>query len=109
MLQLHNMASATEIALEALDAAETAKLAAQFTNSELDVTTAMRLYRETEGNPLFVVETMRAGFADHESGPGVWSLEGDNRVPDPAVGKLPAKVQAVIASRLAQLSTPLMS
>ena len=45
-----------------LDAAETARLAAQVVGRDLDIGTALRLYRETEGNPLFVVETMRAGL-----------------------------------------------
>src|SRR5262245_4779326 len=51
-----------ELALQPLDAAETAQLAAQIESRELDEASAMRLYRETEGNPLFVVETVRAGF-----------------------------------------------
>lgn len=104
VLHLHNMASVTEIALEPLDVAETAKLAAQITNCELDVETATRLYHETEGNPLFVVETMRAGF--ESLGPGAWSLGSDNQAPNSRLPDLPPKVQAVIAGRLAQLSAP---
>ena len=48
---------------EPLDAAETAGLAAHFERHALDDAAAPRLYRETEGNPLFVVETARAGPA----------------------------------------------
>jgi DNA-binding SARP family transcriptional activator len=76
----------TEIALEPLDAAETALLAAHIERRELDENVALRLFHETEGNPLFVVEMARAGLG---------------RAPI-----LPSKMQAVIESRLAQLSPP---
>jgi DNA-binding SARP family transcriptional activator len=65
---------ATEIALPPLSAAETAVLAGPGVDAE-------RLFAETEGNPLFVVETLRAG--------------------EPA-----PRVQAVLEARLAQLSDP---
>jgi tetratricopeptide (TPR) repeat protein len=48
-----------------------------------------RLFAETEGNPLFVVEALRAGWSGHDQ-------------PAP----ITPKVQAVIESRLAQLSAP---
>ncbi len=83
-----------EIPLEPLDAAEAAELAAQVGNRVLDADAATRLYRETEGNPLFVVETMRA-----ESG-----AEAPADVPEQRVLGLPPRVHAVIAGRLAQLS-----
>ena len=51
-----------EIALEPLDAAETASLAGHVARRELDELAALRLFRETEGNPLFVVEMARAGL-----------------------------------------------
>ena len=79
----------TELALEPLDAAETARLAAHVGRHELDSFAALRLFRETEGNPLFVVETARAGLG----------------APAASVA-LPSKVQAIIGSRLAQLSQP---
>jgi len=63
--QLRSASQVAEIALEPLDAAETAELAAQVGNRVFDADAATRLYRETEGNPLFVVETVRA-----ESGAG---------------------------------------
>jgi len=76
----------TEIGLDPLDAAETAMLAAHIERRELDENAALRLFHETEGNPLFVVEMARAGLG---------------RAPI-----LPSKMQAVIESRLAQLSPP---
>jgi predicted ATPase len=50
----------TTIQLEPLTAEETAALGAQVVRSPLDELTASWLYHETTGNPLFVVESMRA-------------------------------------------------
>ena len=88
----------TEIALEPLDAAETARLAALVARRELDQAAALRLFRETEGNPLFVVEMARAGLGP--AGREVEETSGDGKV------ELPSRVQAVIGARLAQLSHP---
>ena len=92
--QLRSASQLAEIALEPLDAAETAELAAQVGNRVFDADAATRLYRETEGNPLFVVETVRA-----ESGGGPPSA-----VPKQGMPGLPPRAHAVIAGRLAQLS-----
>src|SRR6185295_11020474 len=62
---LRSASQLAEIPLEPLDAAETAELAAQVGNRLFDTDAATRLYRETEGNPLFIVETVTA-----ESGGG---------------------------------------
>jgi DNA-binding SARP family transcriptional activator/predicted ATPase len=94
LLHLRGGSRLAEIPLEPLDAAETAELAAQVGSHALDANAATRLYRETEGNPLFVVETVRSG----------------SRVdPVPAIAEqetsgLPPRAHAVIAGRLAQLS-----
>ena len=82
---LHRDVRLTEIELGPLDEAETAALAANVVGEALDVRAVRRLYRETEGNPLFVVETVRAGLE-----------VGDQ--------SLPPRVQAVLHTRLAQLS-----
>jgi DNA-binding SARP family transcriptional activator/tetratricopeptide (TPR) repeat protein len=92
--QLRSASQLVEIALEPLDAAETAELAGEIANRVFDADAATRLYRETEGNPLFVVETVRA-----ESGAGPPS-----GVPEPGIAELPPRAHAVIAGRLAQLS-----
>jgi DNA-binding SARP family transcriptional activator/predicted ATPase len=105
LLHLRSTVHVAELVLQPLDAAETAKLATQIVGRELDVDSAMRLYRETEGNPLFVVETVRAGLEQR--------LEiGDRRSESSSpslisnLQSLPPRVYAVIAGRLAQLSAP---
>lgn len=86
----------TEILLGALDAAETAKIAAQIINRPLADGEATRLFEQSEGNPLFTVEMMRARFDTATVG----------GTPHSTVPKLPHKVYTVIANRLAQLSPP---
>jgi predicted ATPase/DNA-binding SARP family transcriptional activator len=90
---LKSAAQLAEIVLEPLDAAETGELAAQVANRAFDASAATRLYRETEGNPLFIVETVTA-----ESGGGAPSA------PEHGIPELPPRAHAVIAGRLAQLS-----
>jgi DNA-binding SARP family transcriptional activator len=70
-----------EIELGRLSRQETAVLANRIGGPALDAPQAERLFAETEGNPLFVVETLRAGGTS-------------------------ARVQAVLDARLAQLSQP---
>lgn len=111
VLHLHNTVGATEIPLQPLDAAETANLAALITGRELTDTRALHLFRETEGNPLFIVETMRAGFdlprnAEATLQPAANPPGGASATPAPGTPSLPPKVQAVISARLTQLSPP---
>ncbi len=86
----------TSVELTSLNPAETARLAGQIAGAEIDRQIALRLYQETEGNPLFVVETVRAGYGS-----------GETAIPDPTktnASMLPPRVHAVIARRLGQLS-----
>ncbi len=62
LLHLRNTMHVTEIALEPLDAAETAKLASQVAKRELEMDEGLHLYQETGGYPLFVVEMVRASL-----------------------------------------------
>ncbi|MBE3560471.1 MAG: AAA family ATPase, partial [Ktedonobacteraceae bacterium] len=62
LLHLYSTLPVTEIALQPLDAAETAYLIAQVAHHELDPTSLMQVYHATEGYPLFVVELVRAGL-----------------------------------------------
>jgi DNA-binding SARP family transcriptional activator len=71
----------TEIELARLTRQETAVLADRLAGRPLDEAEADRLFADTEGNPLFVVETLRAGPAS-------------------------PRVHAVLQSRLAALSHP---
>jgi DNA-binding SARP family transcriptional activator/predicted ATPase len=91
-----------EMVLRPLDRDQTAALA----RCMVDVTgdQAARLYRATEGNPLFVVESLRAGWLEATEA-------GDPSTPTALHpgqerGPLPPKVQAVISYRLARLSGP---
>lgn len=93
----------TEIALQPLDAAETAELAARMVDHELDTRLALRLFGETEGNPLFVVEIVRAGLDDLLSRPRPQERELLSTLNAP---EMPSGMRTVIAGRLAQLSAP---
>ncbi|MEI7769278.1 MAG: AAA family ATPase [Chloroflexales bacterium] len=91
---------ASTIDLMPLDSAETADLAAQVVGHPLTLEQGAAVYRETEGNPLFVVEMLRAGGELQ----GARTLGGVDELGLPDLVPLPARVQAVIARRLAQLS-----
>ena len=51
----------TEIPLKPLDSGETMSLAEHIMGHQPDPATIAILYQETEGNPLFLVEMVRAG------------------------------------------------
>ncbi len=91
----------TEIILRALDAAETVTLAKYVARRDLDPALEAFLYQETEGNPLFVVETIRARTLEQQAMKP--TPVADTTIPP--VSQLPSTVQAVIAARLAQLSS----
>ncbi|HNS50146.1 MAG TPA: BTAD domain-containing putative transcriptional regulator [Anaerolineae bacterium] len=96
----------TEIELQPLDETATQALASHIAGRPIDPGAAERIYHETEGNPLFVVETVRAELA-RRSEPG---LAGAGTEPGASrragtLGPTP-KVQAVLEARLAQLSAP---
>ncbi len=62
--------------------------------------TGESLYRETEGNPLFVVEMVRASIQNKDSGVPASQRSLLTR----SASQLPTTVQAVFVTRLAQLS-----
>src|SRR5262245_64805277 len=62
MRELSRDGSSLEIPLASLSSKETARLAAQVSDKQLDADFILELYRETDGNPLFVIETVRAGL-----------------------------------------------
>jgi predicted ATPase/DNA-binding SARP family transcriptional activator len=108
LLHLGDTVAVSEIVPQPLDAGETARLGALIARRELSVATAMRLYRETEGNPLFVVETMRAGLdALPRSQEDTRRADGQQATAETALtapATLPPRVHAVIAGRLSQLA-----
>lgn len=78
----------TTVPLDRLDEATTATLAARLrAEATIDPKLAARLWRETEGNPLFVIEALRAGI----------SSEGGQAVLTPTM-------RAVLRARLSQLT-----
>jgi DNA-binding SARP family transcriptional activator len=79
-----------ELELGRLSRAETALLVQGLTARTVETDELDRLYGGTEGNPLFVVEAVRAG------------LSGDGF----EAGRITPRVQSVIESRLARLSEP---
>lgn len=90
-LQRENLLS--EITLQALDNNEMYQLAEHVAGQKLDSSTATRLYRETEGNPLFIVEMLRADMLKQQQ----------PLLAEPTTA-LPGKVQAILTTRLDQLS-----
>jgi DNA-binding SARP family transcriptional activator len=88
MTGLRGLERLVEIELGRLSREEMAALAERFAGRPLQQPDTARLFAETEGNPLFVVEALRAGWSSGERG---W---------------ISPKVQAVIESRLAQLGEP---
>jgi DNA-binding SARP family transcriptional activator len=78
----------TTVSLDPLDEATTAMLAARIRATDtIDPELAARLWGETKGNPLFVIEVLRAGIS-----------------PDRGQAVLTPTMRAVLRARLAQLS-----
>ena len=100
---LHDLQRAdqvTELELDTLDLAETTCLARQVAGLALEGESARQIYRDTLGNPLFVVETVRAGLIRATHTPPAAPVFAI------APAALPPKIYAVIQARLAQLSPP---
>ena len=86
----------TEIGLTPLGREESIALAAQVAGRPLEAAQAERLLSETGGNPLFVVETAKAGLL----------RRADGDAPQGGGPLLPPKIYAVIHSRLERVSAP---
>lgn len=83
---LARLVSVHEIALQPLNAKATASLASNLLGKGIDEETAVALHAETEGNPFFTVEMVRAGFPQQKE-------------------PLPDKVRSVIEIRLSRLTS----
>ena len=84
-----------ELELSPLSPDETATLVANLSRRTIGEDGDQRLFLETEGNPLFVVEWIRAGLDE---------LPAAGPRPGGGGGPLPPAAQSVIEARLAQLS-----
>jgi predicted ATPase len=87
----------TEIELAPLDKRGTETLAENVAGRELPPGLINCLYRETEGNPLFVVETVRGGLPDE-----VRELPSGGVVCIPR--PLPSRMKDALVARISQLS-----
>ena len=83
----------TNLPLPRLNIKETNQLAQQFSHQPFDEKQSERLYFETEGVPLFIVEMVNAGFPNLQEGNGS------------GASNLPSKVLVAIETRLSQLSS----
>jgi len=115
VLDLRIREKLTEIELKPLDVDDTKILAEQMIGRKLDVEQASRLYRHTEGNPFFVVETIRAETSSTETGGPLDEMERTSALLMPYSASsprsssrrtLPLRVHAVVQARLHQLSPP---
>ncbi|MEZ5276964.1 MAG: AAA family ATPase [Opitutaceae bacterium] len=102
LLDLERDGQLTQLGIGPLSKDETASIAAQLAGRALTPQEVARLWTATEGNPLYVVESIRAGL--RERGPSI--LPQTAASVDWKIGTLavPPKVHAVITMRLAQLS-----
>ncbi|MEJ2211692.1 MAG: AAA family ATPase, partial [Anaerolineae bacterium] len=87
----------TRLDLGPLSESESLALGRNVAGQSLDPRLAGMLFRESEGNPLFVVEMVRAAILDADTGDG-------SAAPDPDRWGLPGAVRRAIAGRLARLS-----
>lgn len=114
LLTLRRNDQVTELPLGPLNQAQTTALANAIITQTLTPEQGAYLYQETEGNPLFVVEAVRADMARGEvgvkrsGGEREWGSAGRNTPtplpPHPLT--LSPKIHAILHARLAELSPP---
>ncbi len=84
------------IELDGLAPAETAQLATMVARAALDAGDARRIHDRTQGNPLFIGETVRASIED-----GSLELrDGRMVLMEPSAPRLPLTLRAVLGARL---------
>ncbi len=93
----------TEVALRPLNTLETASLAEHILGDQLDPAMSNTLFHETEGNPLFVVEMVRAGTLGQHGRAQPGTVSPLPLLTQPG-STLPPTMQIVLAARLTQLS-----
>jgi class 3 adenylate cyclase len=88
--------------LGGLAPAETAQLATIVARAALDAADARRIHERTQGNPLFIGETVRASIED-----GTLELrDGRMVLVEPGAPRLPLTLRAVLGARLDSLDEP---
>ena len=97
--ELRRQQKLTVVELGPLTADETTALAAQVADSVVPSDLAAEIFRETEGQPLFVVESVRARWFGSEHNTPTHAADTPTRAPS-----MSPAVQAVIQARLTQLS-----
>ena len=105
LLHVRSTMPVTEIALQPLDAAETGKLGAQVAGRELEMDEGLRLYQETGGYPLFIIEIMRSGWERMAASSEEREHVAGHLLPADAQ-PLPPRMYAVLAGRLLHVSAP---
>lgn len=101
LAQLRQTELLREQTLTRLTPADTATLVANLTGRATGPESSSAIYAETEGNPLFVVEMVRARLGKEEK---VGAQPGPIEHTPPGTPTLPPKVHAVIEARFTQLS-----
>lgn len=96
----------TEVPLGPLSEEDTGRLASRVAGRTLSGEVTARIWRDTEGNPFFVVETVQADLTESDEAlsgqePGVGVLQS---LSTPGGGTVPARVRMVIRSRFRRLS-----
>ena len=97
----------TELELGPLSPGETLTLAAHESSDLFDVDKIEGLFEYTEGNPLYIVETVRAAMGQDDDLPVTSKnpiTKTEATPPDLSSSTLPTKVRTTIQRRLAQLS-----
>ena len=102
---LHQQGRLLEIDIAPLDGAGTGTLATMLLGEALPPEAVAALYRHTQGNPLFIIETLCRDLVCGESASTLHTLLEASQVPewDEQIPFSP-KIQAVLHDRLAQLS-----
>ncbi|GHO79594.1 hypothetical protein KSD_73650 [Ktedonobacter sp. SOSP1-85] len=96
----------TELSLAPLGLAETTTLAEQFLSHHLTPEVTSKLYRESEGNPLFVVEMVRTGTLETQQPEHEQEASLSGTAQKGPTSSLPPTLRTILAMRLGQL-TPL--
>ena len=99
LAELRRSDQLTELELGPLNEVTTLLLASRFAGHELDPALGSQIFRDSEGNPLFVVELVRAGLAQRDV-----QMQEDSKATMHKVQSLPYKVRQMIDARLGQLS-----